>query len=160
MGWKTPRAEIRPGPLYRSCCNVINANRPRHATVGGASQPAGVRLGVGVGPPFELRPRSPRVSPRIVLQPALSCSGARNYHHAWLGQSCARPVVARADAELALERPDEVREGVAADREGHFTWRVRRVEHDETRQPPGVCVVSLPRWSPRERYIIDSLQRT
>ena len=85
MGWKTPRVEIRPGPLYRSCCNAINANRSRRATIWGASQPAGVRLGVGVGPSFELRPRSPRVPTRIVLQSALSCSGATNYHHVWLG---------------------------------------------------------------------------
>ena len=90
MSWKTPRAEIRPRPLYRSCCDAINANRSSRAPVGGASQPAGVQSGVGVGPSFELRPRSPRVLTRMVLKPALSCSGARNYDHVWLGRNCKR----------------------------------------------------------------------
>ena len=37
-----------------------------------------------------------------------------------LGQSCARPAVAREDAELALERSGEIRDIVEADRVGNF----------------------------------------
>ena len=45
-----------------------------------------VRLDIGVGPSFVVRPLSPRVPPSIL--PAvkkLSCSGARARHHEWLG---------------------------------------------------------------------------
>ena len=45
-GREDSSGRIRPGPLYRSCCDAINATWSRRATVGGASQPAAVRLGV------------------------------------------------------------------------------------------------------------------
>ena len=46
--------------------------------------------------------------------------GALGLSHHSLGLSCARPIFTRADAELAFERPGEIREIVEADGVGDF----------------------------------------
>ena len=58
-----------------------------------------------------------------------------------LGLSCARPVLARSQAELALERPGEIREVVEADGVSDFLGQCRgfaalRREPDGARWPP------------------------
>ena len=50
-----------------------------------------------------------------------------------LGLSCARPVLARADPELAFERPGEIREIVEADGVGDFPVITRQVDLEKTR---------------------------
>ena len=68
VGWKTPRTAASDSGLF-----TVRAVAPPTA-MGSAAQQSGVRaspvevrLGTGVGPSFELRPHSLRVSPHIVL---------------------------------------------------------------------------------------------
>ena len=85
-GWRTPRIERIDSGLFTVRATTQSTYVACVAQQSGVrASPMQVRLGNGVGPPFEMRPQPPRAPPRILYLGGAFMGGAITRNHAWLG---------------------------------------------------------------------------